>query len=203
MRHLYRCCLFLGIVCLLAVAGLFLAWRGHVAESEEALEQALAETDRADPGWRLEPIDAPSEEAVASRHPTDLDLLCSAATGMPKQPWPFWSFPQFAGDLTTAQAARLAMTSSLFGYGGRNLLNQEQARVIRAELDRARVSLEFLHKLPLAAKEKLAPESAAWKVLRSEAHLLISMLEYEARWFADQGKTHEAMVTSSFHAPVK
>jgi hypothetical protein len=194
MRHLTKFCLFLVLVCLLAVAGLFLAWRGHVAESEEMLAQALAETEQADPGWRLGPVDAPSDETTISSRPTDLDCLCSAAAAMPKQPWPFWSFPQFAGDLAIAQAARRAMNTSLGGSGWQNLLNQEQARAVRAELDRARTSLEFLHKLPLAPKEKLTPESAAWKVLQNEALLLIPLLEYEARWLAHEGKIHEAMI---------
>jgi hypothetical protein len=194
MRRLYKFCLFLAMVCLVGVAGLFLAWRGHVAEAQEMLEQALAETEQADPGWRLNPVDAPSDGTAVSSRPTDLDCLCSAAAAMPKQPWPFWSFPQFAGDLAIAQAARRAMNDSLGGSGWRNLLNPEQARVIRAELDRAHASLEFLHKLPLVPKEKLTPESVAWKVLRSEAHLLISMLEYEARWLAHEGKMHEAMI---------
>ncbi len=194
MRNLYRICLFLAIACVLAVAGLFLAWRSHVAESEEALEQALAETDHADPGWRLGPVDAPSNETTVSGRPSDLDCLCSAAAALPKQPWPFWSFPQYASDLPAAQAARRAMNTSLLASSWGYLLNQEQARVLRGELERAHASLEFLHTLPRAPKAKLTLESVAWKVLQTEAYVLISMLEYEARWLANEGKMHEAMV---------
>ena len=194
MRTLQKTALLLAVLCAFTVGALTIAWRIHTTRSQADLEQVLAETDRVDPGWRLEQIEASHPAAAVTNGTTDLLLLRQAAESLPRLPWPYWSFPEYAKDTTAGHYARRAMTASLGSASRPHLFNPEQDRVVRSELARAQAALKYLRQLPMAANEQVTLTSPAREILSNgQDYTLYSMLEFDARLEALDGHIHEAV----------
>ncbi|CAN5458834.1 hypothetical protein BH10PLA2_BH10PLA2_25890 [soil metagenome] len=194
MRLLRKLAILLGIVCVLAVGVLYLAWRSHVWQAQDELAQVLALTDQADPGWRLEQLEAPETEPSAGAGPTDLDLLLAAVQVSPKLPWPYWSFPEYANDPETSNLARRAMRTSLSNVHRIHRFNPTQIRVLKSELDRAAPALSKLHKILEAPKAHLTSANPNGELLRSGGDFsLLMMLDLEASLNAHDQKMQEAI----------
>ena len=113
------------------------------------MEEAFAEADRLDPGWRLEDLDAKR----LPRPEPDKDgfnQVQRIKAAMPKGNWPEWPFPQFdGGDSYYLATVRMAIWTSLSGDRmAPCLLNAEELRVLRAEVARATEAVELARRMP-------------------------------------------------------
>jgi hypothetical protein len=177
---------------LLLIVSLAVAWKIHADRAQSDLADALAETDRADPGWRLAEIEAHREVLPpASGGPSNLELVQMAAERFPELPWPLWPFPQIE-DRHELMRKRQAMTAS---FGPRpNLFDAEQIRASQAELGRAQASLDLLRQLPAAPRVPMNETSPAWDILsRSNVSNLMFLLHHDAQFRANNGDMHGAM----------
>ncbi len=173
----------------LLAAVLIFGWKRHLNRTQAELADALAETDRIDPGWRLADIEAQrAAPPRTSDGPTDLELVQMAMDRFPALPWPLWPFPQLKDNQEIAKA-RQAMNASL-----RAPFAEEQIRALKAELGRAQASLGLLRKLPEAPHAHLDESSPAWAVLnRSDTLYLMELLKYDSRLRTNNRDMHGAM----------
>jgi hypothetical protein len=130
---------YLVILVLLAVVVLIALYVRRDLASERELQAALAETDRLDPRWRLEDIEA--DRAVVPDAINSGTPATAAKQLIPKQ-WPFW---QFLSQLPDPQVAALAL--SFGNVEPQQQLNEEQVTALRDEMKRAEVALAEARKL--------------------------------------------------------
>ena len=112
------------------------------------LELALAETDRLDPHWRLEDLEA-HRPPLPPLNENGFEQIMAAMRVAPTKPWPQPSFPQFDSDQKYQKLVVQALNKSLKDYDQRSpvLLNEEEARVLRAELERGKETIAMLRKM--------------------------------------------------------
>jgi hypothetical protein len=115
------------------------------------LENAFAEADRLDPGWRFDDIEA-KRLPYPSADKNGIDQVLRVKSAMPASQWPAWPFPQFdpKADHDYLEDVRQAMDESL-STGDRlapTLLNAEQERVLRLERARAAEAVELARAMP-------------------------------------------------------
>jgi hypothetical protein len=114
-----------------------------------SLQEAIAEADRFDPGWRFDDLEAARRPYPApDKNGMDHALRVSAA--MPKTAWPDWPFPEAAGDPARLQQLRIQLEESLRPERQvlPRLLSAEQERVLRIELKRAASAIELARQMP-------------------------------------------------------
>lgn len=175
----------------LVLMTLLTAWMFHVYRAQNELNAVLDKTDRLDPGWRLQDIEARLVRQQEIADQRSVELARAACDQAPRRPWPWWPFPQYDNDKVTAQLARRAMTSSLYGF---SQLNDEQLRVLRSELGRAEVVLQNLRRLPGLPAYPLAEGSPTWRLLEQNEFLFKSALEYDAELRAHENDMAGAMI---------
>jgi hypothetical protein len=107
------------------------------------LEEAIAETKRFDPHWRLEEVEAGRAVVPAERNSGDVAI--AAKQLMPKR-WPAWDFPT-EGEGVTATLDREALQQSFLELQPQNQLNQEQTAALRVQLHAAGAAREKARKL--------------------------------------------------------
>ena len=144
-----RIWLYLGI--LVGLLPCFLVGLGLVAHyaGERDLALALTESDKLDPNWRLEDLEAhrrpmppPGENAY--------EQVLAAIRLRPGNPWPRTIFPELKdGSPTYRLRAETAMRLSLERHVRltATLLNEDEARVLRAEFARDRSTVDMLRRL--------------------------------------------------------
>ncbi len=113
------------------------------------LDEAMAEADRLDPGWRFANLEA-SRAPYPDPAKNGIDQALRVKAAMPKRMWPDWPFPQFSDDKPYLSEAQRAMDDSLQDVrSAYKLLNAEQERVHRAEVARAHEAIELARQMPL------------------------------------------------------
>ncbi len=112
------------------------------------LDQAIAEADRLDPGWRFDDLEA-SRQPFPELAKNGIDQVLRVKAAMPKGMWPEWPFPKFQDDKPYLLELRRAMDESLQEERpAYTLLNAEQERVYRAEVARAHEAIELARQMP-------------------------------------------------------
>ncbi len=112
------------------------------------LKLALAETDKLDPNWRLEDLEA-HRPPMPPPGTNGFVQVSAAAEAMPAGNWPSPRFPEFDNDLDYQQAAVNAINSRLENHDRMApvLLDEEETRVLRAELERAHVAIGMVRRM--------------------------------------------------------
>jgi hypothetical protein len=111
---------------------------------ERELQAAIAETDRLDPRWRLEDVEA--DRAVVPEAENSGAVAMAVKQVLPKN-WPFWDAPPTPQDPPDAGAKRAALAESFRDLEPQRQLNDEQATALRTELARAAAALAEARKL--------------------------------------------------------
>ena len=116
--------------------------------SNRDLVAALAETDQLDPYWRLEDLEA-QRRPMPPANENGYEQILAAVRAAPVKPWPRASFPKFERDPAYQKLLINGMEKSLRTSNRLSLvlLNDEQARVLRAELERAKDAIAMLRKM--------------------------------------------------------
>jgi hypothetical protein len=133
----------------LILAAILVGGYGYIRSTGgRELESALAETDRLDPYWRLEDLEA-HRRPRPPLNENGFEHIMAAMRVAPSKPWPQPSFPQFDSDRDYQKRVVAALTKSLKEYDQRApvLLNEEEDRVLRAELERGKETVAMLRKM--------------------------------------------------------
>jgi hypothetical protein len=102
----------------------------------DRLTKAIAEVERLDPAWRLDDIEA-TRQPFPAPEKNGMARARAVAAAKANSPAEQWSFPQFENDNYYVTRVRQAMEESLNGdRKAARLLNPEQLRVLRVELQR-------------------------------------------------------------------
>lgn len=133
--------------------------------SNRDLELALAETDKLDPYWRLEDIEARRRPLPPPKE-NGFEQALLAASLKPTGRWPDPQFPQFDSDPAYQRLVMGAMRQRLNQKPGLTpvLLCDEEARALRSELERARTFIVEARKmadLPNGHSPTLVPRAGA------------------------------------------
>ena len=111
---------------------------------ERELRAALAETERQDPRWRLDDVEA---DRLLVPDVTNSGVPAMAATNLLPQKWPFWDYPPTAQDPPEAQQRWQALQDSFSNLEPQRQLNDEQTAALRKEMKRASPALVEARKL--------------------------------------------------------
>jgi len=165
-RSRWRTYLLLGVIalvlCLLASG-----WAYYYFGGPRELAQAIAETDRLDPGWRLDDL--------IKRQPQNEEngiLQIMAAKRLLPKHWPDWPVPQARGNLDYARDLKSDITSSLLESPAPTQLNEPLTSLLRGELQRASAAL--------AEADKLAGMTKGSFPIPPSARANFPRLEYES-----------------------
>src|SRR5258708_2401625 len=107
-------------------------------DAEAELRAVLAETDRLDPRWRLDDVDA--DRAVVPDARNSAGPAMAAKLLLPKN-WPFWDYPSSEQDPPDAEEERRALQKSFWDLEPQHQLNEGQVTALRAEMERAAPAL--------------------------------------------------------------
>lgn len=114
----------------------------------ENLSEALAESDRLDPNWRLAELES-SRLPFPEPDKNGINQVLAVRSAMPPTAWPEWPFPQAGNDAARLAALRQLMDASLeYDRLAPTLLNAEQERVLRAEIAHAAPAIELARQMP-------------------------------------------------------
>jgi hypothetical protein len=113
------------------------------SSAHSELRQAIAETDRLDPRWRLEDVE--SDRAYVPPEQNSAGVVMRIQTLLPPK-WPSWEQPSQPAD-PAAEAKRAALEESFRSLEPQRQLNTEQIEALRAELKRAAAALSEARKL--------------------------------------------------------
>ena len=138
----------LGIffVLLVGVPAGFLVVMRYLGERDLAL--ALAETELLDPYWRLEDLEA-QRPSIPPRDKNGFEQFMAAFRALPVEASPQWWFPELAGDPTYKKGVTYDMQTSLrkSDRTAPVLLNKDQARVLRTDIERSKDASALLRKM--------------------------------------------------------
>jgi hypothetical protein len=117
--------------------------------SERELQAAYAETDRLDPRWRLEDIEA--DRAVVPGATNSATQVMKAKRLLPKQ-WPYWDFAWMPSNRQEGANSELKQqfqefVDSLTFLDAQRQFNEEQLTALRDELLRAEAALTEARRL--------------------------------------------------------
>jgi hypothetical protein len=101
--------------------------------SEQKLQEALAEADQSDPGWRILELEA-KRRKIPDEQNSGINVMNAKANLPPR--WPFWD--QAAGDDLGERFQKLAAPV---------LLDEQQVSALRKELKRAARPLAEVYKI--------------------------------------------------------
>ena len=198
------------LICALLLSPIFLTLFGVFVSrrrGDQALERAIAEADRLDPGWRLPDLEA-KRLPVPAPAKNGIDQVARIRNASPPMGWPQWPFPQFVDDPTYLKLVRADLEASLEGDRlAPTLLNSEQERVLRAELTRTAAAIEMARRLPEFPYGrfplKWSKDFISTPFLhRMPARWVASLMMYDARFRAHEGDLAGALqdVRSIIHA---
>jgi type II secretory pathway pseudopilin PulG len=112
--------------------------------AERKLQAAIAETDRLNPRWRLEDVEA--DRVVVPQAENSATLAIAAMQQLPKN-WPIWDAPPTPQDPPDAGSKRQALAESFRDLEPQPQLNDEQTTALRTEMMRAARALTEARKL--------------------------------------------------------
>jgi hypothetical protein len=151
----------LGLILVILAGGWFeLRYRG-----QRELEAAIAETEQVDPHWRLEALEA-SRQPLPPPEKNGFVQMERAAAARPGGDWPRLAVPGLENDLPYHARVAAALRKSL-GERDRfspTLLNEEQVRALRPELERAKTCLMLARAqvdFPYGRGPSIVPENGA------------------------------------------
>src|SRR5260221_11913311 len=113
-------------------------------DADAELRTALAETDRLDPAWLLDDVEA--DRAVLPDARNSAGPAMAARPLLPKN-WPFWDYPSSEQDPPDAEEERRALQKSFWDLEPQHQLNEGQVTALRAEMERAAPALAEARKL--------------------------------------------------------
>ncbi len=147
-KRSWRWWLFVTVLCMVPVGFVLFAYVATRFTGQMRLEQAFAEADRLDPGWRFDDLEA-HRLAYPEPDKNGIEQVQLVRKAMPPTQWPEWPFPKFDKDKAYLEQVRDSMNQSLEGDRlAPTLLNTEQERVVRAELARAATAIELARRMP-------------------------------------------------------
>jgi hypothetical protein len=168
-------------------------------QSVRRLELAIAEADRLDPGWRFEELEA-ARRPFPAPEKNGIKQVLRVAAATPKPIWPEWPFPQFNNDQDYLTEVRRAMDEGLAGDRLQpTLLNVEQERVLRAEIERGKAAIDLARQMPNYPYGRFAVKwnkdflSTLFPHLQ-EARGVANLMKYDARL-----RAHNNNVAGSLH----
>lgn len=137
----------IGLVVLIPTLCTAFAYLTTQRAGVQSLADALAESDRLDPNWRIADI-----EAMRLPYPepekNGINQVSRVRAAMPPTAWPEWPFPQAAQAPGRLADLRRLMDASLeHDRLAPTLLNTEEERVLRAELARAAPAIELARQM--------------------------------------------------------
>jgi hypothetical protein len=182
----------IAILCLIPVALTLFAYIASRYSGNMRLEQAFAEADRLDPGWRFQDLED-ARRPYPAPEKNGIDQVLRVKAAMPKSMWPSWTFPQFASDKATQEDARRVMDESLEGERlAPTLLNSEQERVIRAEVARAQEAIDLARQMPSYPYGRYSVKWSKDYISTllphvQEARNIANLMTYDARLRAQDG----------------
>jgi hypothetical protein len=115
-----------------------------IVSAESELQAAIAETDRLDPRWRLEDVEA--DRMVVPDAENSATLAIAAKQQLPN-PWPFWDGPPSAQDPPDAGPKLQALQESFRELEPQRQLNDEQTTALRTAMTGAAGALTEARKL--------------------------------------------------------
>jgi hypothetical protein len=181
------------ILPLCAIAGSY-GYRYYVADSE--LREAIAETDRLDPRWRLEDVEAGRAVIPDERNSGEVAM---AATRLLPARWPAWEVAA-KDEMGEDAVKRGVLQESFSDLEPQRQLDPEQIAALGAELERAAEARDLARKLadlpegryPITYSENfigtLMPHT-------QEARTLASLLGYDVLWRAQQEDADGALTS--------
>lgn len=167
-------------------------------DPDQALQVAVEEADRLDPGWRLEELEA-KRDAIADADNSALCVL-AAHERLPKG-WPTWrSLDRLAGR-ELARSARYRYEDDIRKVPADIQFNAQQLAVLKGELREAEAALTEARKLTDLSRGRLPPgppSKAAF--LGSNPHLeqvrkIMELLEMDAKVRTQDGKLDDALAS--------
>ena len=187
------------VLCMIPVGFVLFAYVATRFAGQMRLEQAFAEADRLDPGWRFDDLEA-QRLPYPEPDKNGIDHVLRVRSAMPKSRWPEWPFPKFDGEQGYLVELRTAMDASLEGDRlAPTLLNAEQERVLRAEVARASTAIELARQMPNYPYGRYPVKWTKDYVSTllphvQEARSVAQLLDYDARL-----KTHDNDLASACH----
>jgi hypothetical protein len=159
------------------------------------LREAIAETDRLDPRWRLEDVEA--DRAYIPPERNSAEVVMAVKARMPPK-WPAWASPSPTDP--PAEAKRAALEESFRTLEPQRQLNAEQIDALRAELKRAEVVLAEVRKVSEMPDGRYpisySPDFIGTLLPYAQtARELAFMLSLDALLRSQEGKTDEALVS--------
>jgi hypothetical protein len=144
-RRLWLALSSLVLFLVLGLVGLY-AWTRYASQRD--LEEAIAETDKLDSYWRLEDLEAHRRPLPPPKE-NGFEQAMIAAALKPAYPWPNPKFPQFENDRAYQRRVVDAMNNRLKQKPDMlaTLLCDEEARVLREELERAEAFIQEARKM--------------------------------------------------------
>jgi type II secretory pathway pseudopilin PulG len=115
-----------------------------IVSAESELRAAITETDRLDPRWRLEDVEA--DRTVVPEAENSAALAIAAKQQLPN-PWPFWDAPPGAQDPADAGPKRQALQESFRDLEPQRQLTDEQTTALRTAMATAAAALSEARKL--------------------------------------------------------
>lgn len=201
-RRLLIC---LALLVPLAFAGLtyFYAQR----TGAHSLAEALAESERLDPNWRLADLEA-TRQPYPAPEKNSINLVLEVRSAMPPTAWPEWPFPQAGTDPAKLAELRRLMDASLdHDRLAPTLLNSEQERALRAEIGRAKAAIDLARQLDQYSYGRFPVKWSNDLVSTMLPHVqnvreTASMLRYDGLLRAHDQDLHGALhdVTAILHA---
>jgi hypothetical protein len=148
LRRRPRLWICLGIIVFSMAAFLGISYSVVRYQGIRDLELALAETDKLDPYWRLEDLEA-HRRPMPPPGANGFVQVLAAAEAMPAGNWPWPRFPEFDDDLVYHALVLQAMRKSLDQHDRMApvLLNKEEVRALRTELERANVAFGMARRM--------------------------------------------------------
>jgi hypothetical protein len=135
-------------VLLVGVPAGFVIVMRYLGERDLAL--ALAETDQLDPYWRLEDLEA-HRPPIPPRDKNGFEQFMAAFHALPIEATPQWWFPELDGDPKYKKGVTYDMQTSLrkleLNRMSPVLLNKDQARVLRTDIERSKEAVGLLRKM--------------------------------------------------------
>jgi hypothetical protein len=162
-----------------------------------SLQAALADTDRLDPGWRLEDVEAGRAVVPNERN---AGMVALAAKQLLPRRWPNWDNPD-PGQNQDAEAKLQALQESFLELEPQRQLNEEQIAALRTELKNAAAALAQARKLADLPEGRYpitySPDFIGTLVPHvQDARAIASLLAYDALLRAQDLDADQALVST-------
>jgi hypothetical protein len=162
---------------------------------ERELRAALAETERLDPRWRLEDVEA--DRAVIPDAENSGGPAMAAKHLLP-QKWPFWDYSPTAQDPPDSEQKRRDLEEGFRDLEPQRQLNEEQATALRREMSRAAAALAEARKLVDLTEGRYpiaySPDFISTLIPHTQdARLIANLLAYDAVLRAQAGDADGAL----------